>query len=194
MVTTDLAVWESAESSEEPLDGCEPLLWHGFNLDATGTYFDTLATIHGCDSVVSVAFTLHADTLVELSDEACDEYTWNGTTYNASGAYNWVGQTVHGCDSTVTIDLTLLESTSQTLVESSCSPIEFGGDLISETGSYTESIQSIHGCDSITVLNFTLLDSPQPSIQGETATCIGGSMLLEGLMQADRLMECPNGC
>jgi len=88
---------------------------------------------------------------------------------------------VHGCDSTVTLNLTLWESTTQALVESSCSPIEFGGNLITETGSYTESIQSIHGCDSITVLNFTLLESPQPSIQGETTTCIGGFLLLEGI-------------
>ena len=66
----------------------------------SGVYYDSLKTIHGCDSVEILTLTINNSIEVPYTVTACDSYTWsNGVTYTESGIYYDSLQTIHGCDS-----------------------------------------------------------------------------------------------
>ena len=69
---------------------------------------DTLQTLAGCDSIVTLDLTINRsyldDTTVLI---ACDSSEWNGVMYDSSGVYVDTLQSVAGCDSIVTLDLTI---------------------------------------------------------------------------------------
>ena len=45
-------------------------------------YIDTLQTVHGCDSIVTLDLTIHNSIATNDSAVACDNYTWNGNVYD----------------------------------------------------------------------------------------------------------------
>ena len=138
----------------------------------------------GCTDLPLGACNCDGDVVTDTSfvaEQVCDEFLWNDILYTTSGTYDWTGVGFEGCDSTAVLELTIWNSSNVEVDSASCVGMTFDGVTIDASGTYLQTLQTSHGCDSITVLNFTLLDSPQPSIQGETTTCIGGSMLLESL-------------
>ena len=68
---------------------------------------DTLQTIAGCDSVVTMDLTINNTAYTIDSMIACDSLIWNGNVYDSSGVYVDTLQTTAGCDSIVTLDLTI---------------------------------------------------------------------------------------
>ena len=54
-------------------------------LTTSGIYYDTLQTIHGCDSIRVLHLTIDTTKYGEETIVACDSYTWNGETYTTSG-------------------------------------------------------------------------------------------------------------
>merc|ERR1712070_938020 len=69
---------------------------------------DTLQTITGCDSIVTLDLTINSSYLDDTTSLiACDSSEWNGATYYVSGVYRDTLQSVAGCDSIVTLDLTI---------------------------------------------------------------------------------------
>ena len=69
-------------------------------------YIDTLQTVHGCDSVVTMDLTINYSFYAEENITACDGFTWdNGITYTTSGIYYDSLQTNEGCDSVLMLDL-----------------------------------------------------------------------------------------
>ena len=67
---------------------CDEIWWNGVIFDSTGTYYDTLQTQTGCDSVVTLNLTIHnsvnTDTAIMT---ACDSAEWEVTVYDSSGLY-----------------------------------------------------------------------------------------------------------
>lgn len=84
---------------------CRSYLWNGVTYTETGTYYQSLTTIHGCDSLVAMNLTIDDGVTSHFEDMGCDEYVWNGIGYDASGQYQQLLQNQHGCDSLVTLDL-----------------------------------------------------------------------------------------
>ena len=74
---------------------------------AVGCIYDTLQTVHGCDSVVTLDLTINNTAYTIDSMIACDSLIWNGNVYDSSGIYVDTLQTTAGCDSIVTMDLTI---------------------------------------------------------------------------------------
>ena len=75
--------------------------------DTSGIYIDTLQTVHGCDSVVTMDLTINYSFYAEESITACDSMTWdNVITYTPNRIYYDSLQTIAGCDS-VYVDLTI---------------------------------------------------------------------------------------
>ena len=81
--------------------------FNGANLTQSGVYADTLQTIHGCDSVVTLNLSVRAAIKTLLSDSSCQGvlYTFNNHSYNQSGVYKDTLQSVTGCDSVVILNL-----------------------------------------------------------------------------------------
>ena len=63
---------------------------------------DTLQTIYGCDSLVTLHLTIHPSYFYELDEKVCftkNTTVWHGKTISSSGIYYDSLTTVYGCDS-----------------------------------------------------------------------------------------------
>ena len=67
---------------------------------SSGIYVDTLQTINGCDSIVSLDLTLNYSSYVTNTIISCDEYTWiDGLTYHTNtDSAIYILNSSNGCD------------------------------------------------------------------------------------------------
>ena len=73
----------------------------------SGVYYDSLTTIHGCDSIYCLYLTVHPVYDVPLSGVLCEgaPYTGYGFHVTTPGVHHRYLQTSAGCDSTLTLTL-----------------------------------------------------------------------------------------
>jgi len=83
--------------------------WRGNTYTASGTYYDSLLTQSGCDSVFVLNLTVNPVYAFNENYSMCDGdiYTWHGNTYSSGGVYYDSLQTLTGCDSTFTLNLSV---------------------------------------------------------------------------------------
>ena len=87
---------------------CNSAIWNGNVYDSSGIYVDTLQTIVGCDSIITMDLTINYTSYTADNIIACDSAIWNGNFYDSTGIYIDTLQTVHGCESIVTMDLKVI--------------------------------------------------------------------------------------
>ena len=162
---------------------CDSIQWDGNWLASTGTYYDTLQNVAGCDSIVTLNLTINQSTFGTDVLTACDTLTWiDGITYTASN--NTATHTLtnsNGCDSVVTMDLTVNYSIQTTEILVACDSMTWNNNFTyTQSGIYYDSLQTINGCDSILVLELTINSSPVFSFAQDTiGACGGDSVLLD---------------
>lgn len=91
-------------------NACDSYDWNGIVYTETGYYSQTLQTVFGCDSVVTMQLTINPSYTTNLTVTACDEYEWFGETYYNSGQYTHMLNSIYGCDSLFTMNLTINNS------------------------------------------------------------------------------------
>lgn len=106
-LTTTIETRSFSSSEEAATCQSEPYLWHGQLFVQTGVYTDTLPSISGCDSIVTLHLVVYEDYTTEIDETHCEKFDWNGQTYMESGVYEYHGQSIHGCDSTAILNLTI---------------------------------------------------------------------------------------
>jgi len=140
--------------------------FNGDTLTQAGVYMDTLTSIFGCDSTVTLTLTLLpvSDSTLEASFCAGDFYEFNGDSLTTGGVYTVVLTNSVGCDSTVTLNLTELETSQTNLEATICaeSTYLFEGEELAESGVYTALYTNEAGCDSTVTLNLTV----SPALEG----------------------------
>ena len=80
------------------------------NLTQAGTYYDTLQTVNGCDSIIELNLIVHATpALTQISDSIYigDSYNFHGNLLTTAGTYYDTLQNVNDCDSIVELTLTV---------------------------------------------------------------------------------------
>ena len=122
----------------------------------TGTYNDTLSSIYGCDSILTID--LEIIDLISFSDtqQSCDSLEWNGNVYNVSGTYIDTLQTTAGCDSIVTMSLIVNYSSTGYDSIVACDNILWNGSNYDTSGIYTDTLINAVGCDSVVTLDLTI--------------------------------------
>ena len=82
-------------------------IFDGTPISVSGTYYKTLQTSDGCDSIVTLYLTVTDVFYETIYDTICDGevYEFNGQIISETGTYNAELQTVNGCDSIVTLIL-----------------------------------------------------------------------------------------
>ena len=176
VVTLTLTV-NTVESTNLTAAICEGSVYteNGFNVSEAGTYTQTLQTVNGCDSIVTLNLTINPVANTTLSAAICDgtTYTENGFNVSEAGTYMQNLQTIDGCDSIVTLNLTINPVANTTLSVTICDGTSYteNGFNVSEAGTYTQNLQTINGCDSIVTL--TLSVNPIENTTLSAAICEG---------------------
>jgi len=153
--------------------------WHGSDFTAAGTYYDTIRSSLGCDSI---RYTLNLTTrdtfnLVD-SQSVCvgSYYLWHGDTLREEGLYTKQLTSVYGCDSVVTLSLTLAQALHVTDPRVICpgDSVIWNGKKYTEEGTDTFTYSSVMGCDSIVVLQISFADTAHTWV--DSVICSGDSI------------------
>ena len=95
----------------ENIDFCmgESYTWRGNTYSAAGTYYDSLQTYLGCDSVYILNVVVKPSYLFTLNKSICigDVFNWRGNNYSSNSLYYDSLQTTLGCDSVYKLNLTV---------------------------------------------------------------------------------------
>ena len=133
-------------------------------LIADGTYTDSLTTVMGCDSIVTVNLTVHPTSHTTAAESSCEyqPFTWTGhnKTYDSLAAgQHYLYDTLYttmGCDSTFMLALTVHANSSSSATQDVCDSYSFGGQQLVVSGQYADTLTNAAGCDSIATLNLTI--------------------------------------
>ncbi len=125
----------------------------------TGIHSDTLLSMGGCDSVVTLNLTVNNSSGTNFSVTACDQYMFNSTLLTSSGIYEDTLSSASGCDSIVTLNLTIHNTQSTVIPQTACDQYLFNSVLLTSSGTYYDTLNTINGCDSLITLNLTIHQS-----------------------------------
>ena len=153
----------------------------------TGTYYDSLTTINGCDSIIITNLTIGKTYLIYNSISLCngESYFAEGISQTESGIYYDSLLTILGKDSIVVTTLTV-NPTYYSINNISISDKEsyiVKGKEQTETGVYTDSLKTILGCDSVIVTNLTVY--PTYNFTKNVSICQGESYKAKGILQTE---------
>ena len=127
--------------------------------DQSGRYQDTLTSIYGCDSIITIYLSLlTSDTMMSLSScspvtSPSGKYTWDKT-----GNYTDTLTNTANCDSIIRMDFRMLEATSSSIDVYRCAKYTSPSDKYTwtQTGRYQDVIPNKSGCDSTIEINLTI--------------------------------------
>ncbi len=179
----------------------------GVLVNQTGTYRDTLHTLSGCDSLITL---LHLNVISPvrslLTVQICAGSPYrlpSGMLVTNPGKYQDTLRAVLGCDSLITLlDLSVLTPLSNALEISICQGKNFimpSGRTVNATGFYKDTLKAAGGCDSlITILHLTVVtaiitDSTQTICQGKVFTLPSGRIVSSAGLYEDTLRSV-TGC
>lgn len=152
----------------------------------SGIYYDTTATILGCDSIVETSLTV---TPAPVSFDAiviCQgDSVFVGNAYQTiSGVYYDTTSTALGCDSIIETTLTVNPAPVYSIPLSICQgdSVLLGGAYQVTSGVYYDTTSTALGCDSITETTLTV--NPAPVYINPMTICQGDSVFLEGAYQS----------
>ena len=149
-----------------------PYTFGNRQLTTSGTYTDSLLTVRGCDSVITVNLTVNPVYNASQTENVClnQSFTWTGhslTIDTLSAGTFFYHDTMHtrmGCDSTFSLALNVHpvyyhEASANICENASCTWTGHNSQPITHpAGAYTEwdSLQSSFGCDSVFMLALTV--------------------------------------
>ncbi|MEY2828815.1 MAG: hypothetical protein RIQ33_673, partial [Bacteroidota bacterium] len=144
----------------------------------TGVYGDTLKSMEGCDSIISLHIQFFAprpkqSTSVNLC--AGTKYLWQGVSYDSTGIYTDTLISYTGCDSIIELKLSysaVVPATYYTNTLCYGQYFVFQGDTLRTAGTYFDTLASNTGCDSIIALNLSVLNPIAPGVKYDSI-CFG---------------------
>ena len=142
--------------NEVSLASCDQYIWNGEVYTESGTYTQTLQTIAGCDSIVTLYLTINRSEREEFNATSCDSYEWHGEVYTESGDYEYRTTTSDGCERLEVLHLTINRSEREEFNATSCDQYEWHGQVYTESGDYEYRTTTADGCERLEVLHLTI--------------------------------------
>ncbi len=167
----------------------------------TGTYYDTLLTPDGCDSIIQLNLNVLSNSFTAITVSICqgESYFAGGANQTIPGIYLDILTAANGCDSIIETTLNVSPEIIFTQDISICSGQSFfaGGAQQTASGSYVDSLLTSSGCDSIIITNLTLL--PAPVAEQDVSICDGENYFAGGGLQTTAgtyfdTLTAANGC
>lgn len=151
--------------------------FYGTIVTTSGTYYHTLISSHGCDSVIIANIIVNPFFTLFNPQTICNgsAYILNGHTYTNSGNYIDTLTTILGCDSIISTQLTVNSSFAFNSAQTICNgeSVIFNGNTYSISGEYYDSLTTVLGCDS--VISLSLIVYPIDTIFQSNSICHGNS-------------------
>ena len=176
--------------------------FNGILLSEPGIYTDTLQSVKGCDSIVTLNLTVNPIYHISIPQEICqgDSFDFHGVMLTQSGIYTDTLPTLNRCDSIVTLTLTVNPIYNTSISTEICDgeSYDFFGQILTTTGTYTHTLQTVSGCDSVVSLTLTVNPSYHQTYevdilcQGERFL-LGGQYITESGIYIDSA-QTVNGC
>ncbi len=172
------------DSAVDICNGDSALIYGAFRTIA-GTYFDSLITVNGCDSVYSTVFTISPNyntsaTAVDICNG--DSVMIFGISRTIAGTYYDSLTAINGCDSIITTTLFVNPTYNISAGDINiCSgdSVQISGDYRKTDGTYYDSLISVNGCDSITITTLIVDQTYDVNTPDETV-CTGDSIVIFG--------------
>ena len=174
----------------------DSISFRGRWLHTSGVYYDSLTTVHGCDSVYRLKLTVHPSPRQNFSGVVCSGSSYNNHGFNLSAVtvdtiVRDTFKTRWGCDSIRTLYLTVYSVYDTTLYDTICqggSYSNYGFSLPGGTsgGTFTKTYSTIHGCDSVVTLHLhvwpkSLYTYAKDICQGDTFDFRGRKLYKSGV-------------
>ncbi|MCB0482640.1 MAG: T9SS type A sorting domain-containing protein [Flavobacteriales bacterium] len=164
--------------------GDSVLLGGGYQTQS-GTYYDTLQTVKGCDSVLITQLVVNPTFQTPLKDTICqgDSVLLGGSYQTQSGSFYDTLQTVKGCDSVLITQLVVNPTFQTMLSDTICQgdSVLLGGGYQTQSGTYHDTLQTVKGCDSVLITQLVVNPTFQTPLND--TICQGDSVLLGGIYQ-----------
>ena len=148
----------------------------------SGTYFDTLITIWGCDSAVTTNLTVNPVNHKIIDTTICfgDRILIGSNIYTATGTYYDTLNNIFGCDSTITTILNVLPVNIRVVDTSICEGHYYNGVRYYNDSTYNDTLlYYITHCDSfVTIHNIRVILNDSLYFLGDTIICIGDTTML----------------
>lgn len=127
------------------------LVFNGQTISTAGQYLDTLVSVVGCDSFITLNVGMALATSATITERVCGSYTFGGQTLTSDGTYMDTVINSAGCDSVITLNLTILQNSTTTFADTICAgeTYNFGGQTLTLSDTYTNTIANAAGCDSV---------------------------------------------
>ena len=141
-----------------------PTRYRNIQMNDEGTYYDTIPTATGCDSVITIIAVRRVTREVEEQTICAGSYyEWRGQRYSVAGEYNETEKTKNGRYDSIyhCLKLTVLPSViggSKDTIICRGNFIVFGGKQLTERGVYHDTLIATNGCDSIVSLHLNIAD------------------------------------
>jgi len=157
--------------------------FNGNEYAINGNYQDTVQTINGCDSIITLELEVTPALQSFINETICNgtTFTFFGNDYTESGTYTHALSTTNGCDSIVTLQLEVTPSLQTYLTESICygDTFSFFGNNYVASGTYSQILLTDNGCDSIITLQLTVgqsINATTNPINETTLTAISAAV------------------
>jgi len=142
---------------------------------ASGTYYDTLTALGGCDSIVTTILTVLDTFIRDVNVPICegDSFYAGGAWQTTDGVYRDTLASSGGCDSTVITHLAVVRTIYTQIDTTICDGETFyaGGAFQDSSGIYIDRSMASGGCDSINTTNLTVI---KLSVSGYNVTVCPG--------------------
>lgn len=152
-------------------------------LDKSGIYTETIPSVNGCDSTVTLTLTVLPKNETIIKKVVCyaTTFTYKGKVYDKTGQYIVATlKDTKGCDSTELLDFTVLPDYSDLKIERAICPnasYDFGGEILTTAGTYKKAFKSKYlglQCDSMVSLTLKVQSKLETNLK-ETL-CFGGTV------------------
>lgn len=148
----------------------------------SGTYYDSLLTSNGCDSIIETTLIINPKYLINQSKQICDgdNIFLGGSLQTVAGTYYDSLKTTLSCDSVIVTTLTVNPTYSSNQNRTICQgdSIFLAGSYQTSGGVYTDILNTINGCDSTVITQLTV--NPSYMVQDTRTICQGDSLFIAG--------------
>jgi len=202
IITTNLSIIPVITQTQSArLCAGQNLLVNGHRYTRTGTYYDTLLSLAGCDSFVISNLVVDTMSAGDVNITFCQggSSRFGGSTYTSAGLYYDTATDIRGCDSLLRIHVVVLTRPVTNLSPAVCAGQNYTvhGISYNVAGTYYDTLVAANGCDSILHITLTIL--PLASRTLNQSICSGDTLRIAGTIYTSSgsyydTLTAANGC